>query len=73
MTRPFPSETPGGPRGPRLAYRLDELAAAFGVSRRTVERARARGAFPEPDARLGRVPLWKPSTVAGWLEKGGRA
>ena len=72
MTRPSPSEAPAAPTG-RLAWRLDELAAALGVSRRSIERARARGAFPRPDARLGRVVLWKPETVAGWLEEGGRA
>lgn len=72
MTRLASSEAPAAPTG-RLALRLDELAAALGVSRRSIERARARGAFPKPDARLGRVVLWKPETVAAWLAKGGRA
>ena len=73
MTRPSPSEAPGGPQGPRLAYRLDELAALLGVSRRSIERARARGAFPRPDVRLGRVVLWRPETIQRWVENGGRA
>ena len=64
-----PSRLAGAALEPLLT--IDELAKALGVSRRSIERARARGAFPWPDARLGRVVLWRPETVAGWLEKGG--
>lgn len=53
----------------RLAYRPEELAAAFGVSKRTLERERAAGRFPPPDCRIGRVPLWTPGTIRRWVEQ----
>jgi predicted DNA-binding transcriptional regulator AlpA len=56
----------------RLALRLDELAAALGVSRRAIERERSAGRFPRPDRIIGRMPLWSPETIRAWLEKGGR-
>jgi predicted DNA-binding transcriptional regulator AlpA len=56
----------------RLALRLDELAAALGVSRRAIERERSAGRFPPPDRRIGRMPLWSPATIRAWLERGGR-
>ena len=37
-----------GPRAGRLTYRLDEVAADLGVSRRLIERERAAGRFPGP-------------------------
>jgi predicted DNA-binding transcriptional regulator AlpA len=55
----------------RLALRLDELAAALGVSRRAVERERSAGRFPRPDLTIGRMPLWRPETIRRWLEEGG--
>lgn len=58
---------------PRLALRLDELAGALGVSRRTIERERAAGRFPRPDVRVGKVPLWRPETIRSWIEGGGHA
>ena len=57
----------------RLTLRLDELAAALGVSRRAIERERSAGRFPKPDLSIGRMPLWRPETIARWLEGGGRA
>src|SRR4051812_23634419 len=52
----------------RLALRLDELAKSLGVSRRTIERARSAGRFPRPDLAIGRMPLWRPETIRGWIE-----
>ena len=60
------------PTIPRMTLRLDDLAAALGVSRRAVERERAAGRFPKPDLLLGRMPLWKVETIRAWIERGGR-
>jgi hypothetical protein len=54
---------------PRLAYRLSELAAALGVSKRLLEQARAAGRMPKEDLRIGRVSLWKTETVRDWLSQ----
>jgi predicted DNA-binding transcriptional regulator AlpA len=56
----------------RLALRLDEVAGALGVSRRTIERERAAGRFPKPDLTIGRMPLWRPETIRAWVGGGGR-
>lgn len=56
----------------RLAFRLDELAQALGISRRSIERERAAGRFPKPDLHIGRMPLWRPETIRRWVEGGGR-
>jgi predicted DNA-binding transcriptional regulator AlpA len=53
----------------RLALRLDELAAALGISRRTLERERSAGRFPAPDLRIGKMPLWRPETIRAWIER----
>ena len=55
----------------RLAFRLDEVAAALGISRRTLERERSAGRFPRPDLRVGKSPLWRPETIRHWVEGGG--
>jgi predicted DNA-binding transcriptional regulator AlpA len=55
----------------RMAYRLDELATALGVSRRTIERERSAGRFPKPDLHVGKMPLWTPETIRRWVEGGG--
>jgi hypothetical protein len=60
------------PPVPRLAYRLDDLAAALNMSRRALERERSAGRLPKPDLHIGRAPLWKPETIRAWLERGGR-
>jgi predicted DNA-binding transcriptional regulator AlpA len=54
----------------RLALRLDELAAALGVSRRAIERERSAGRFPPPDKVVGRMPIWSPDTIRRWVEGG---
>jgi hypothetical protein len=59
------------PPAERMALRLDELAAARGVSRRSIERERSAGRFPAPDLYIGRVPLWRVETARAFLERGG--
>jgi hypothetical protein len=56
----------------RLAYRLGEIAAAIGISRRALERERAAGRFPKPDLRIGKTPLWARETLVRWISSGGR-
>jgi predicted DNA-binding transcriptional regulator AlpA len=56
----------------RLALRLDDIAAALGVSRRAIERERSAGRLPKPDRKIGRMPIWSPETIRRWIEGGGR-
>ena len=65
--------TPAVPIAERLLYRLDEIAGLVGVSRRTIERQRSAGRFPQPDLRIGKTPLWKPATVQKWIDSAGQA
>jgi len=51
----------------RLAYRLNDLVALLGVSRRLLERERSAGRLPKPDRTIGRVLLWRPETIREWL------
>jgi predicted DNA-binding transcriptional regulator AlpA len=55
----------------RLAYRLDEVARALGVSRRLIERQRSAGQFPQPDVRIGRAALWTRQSLVEWIARGG--
>jgi hypothetical protein len=55
----------------RLTYRLDEVAASLGVSRRALERERAAGRFPAPDMQIGKMPLWQRETLVRWIAQGG--
>ncbi len=55
----------------RLTLRLDEVALALGMSRRTIERERSAGQFPKPDLHIGKAPLWKPETILRWIDGGG--
>jgi hypothetical protein len=55
----------------RLAYRLDEVAKALGVSRRLIERERSAGRFPRPDLTIGRAPLWTRNSLVLWIAGGG--
>ena len=68
-TANLPHESPSTLAG-RMALRLDELAAALGISRRAIERERSAGRFPKPDLTIGRMPLWRPETITRWLEGG---
>ena len=54
-----------------LAWRLDAIAKALGISRRTLERERSAGRFPPPDLHIGKMPLWRPETIRRWVEGGG--
>ena len=56
---------------PRLTYRLNDLATALGVSRRTIERERSAGRFPPPDLKIGKSPLWMRETIVRWIAEGG--
>ena len=51
---------------------LEDVARILNASRRSVERLISSGRFPRPDLRIGRMPRWKPETIRGWIEKGGR-
>ena len=78
MTRHDPTDPAPNDAGPaadslagRLALRLDEIAAALGVSRSAVERERRAGRFPRPDRIIGRMPVWRPQTIRDWLGREG--
>lgn len=68
-----PEAEAGRPVAPvgRLTLRLDEVAAALGIGRRTLERERSAGRFPPPDMLIGRAPLWRPATIERWIAEGG--
>jgi predicted DNA-binding transcriptional regulator AlpA len=70
--RPGEHLPPSNQRPDRLAYRMGELARALGISRRTLERERSAGRFPPPDLTIGKAPLWRPETIARWLDAGGK-
>jgi predicted DNA-binding transcriptional regulator AlpA len=56
---------------PKLAYRIDEVAKALSVGRRTIEKLRAAGRFPKPDRHIGKCPVWAPQTIAQWVQQRG--
>ena len=71
-----PTEAPSRADGPaveRLAYRLNDLAIALRVSRRTIERERSAGRFPKPDRHIGKTPLWSVATIRRLMTKGGES
>ena len=47
----------------RLAYRIDEVADALGMSRRAVERGTRLADFREVTGKAARAPIWSVSTV----------
>jgi hypothetical protein len=57
----------------RLAFRIDDISKALGISRRAIEREKAAGRLPKPDLVIGRMPLWSPETIRAWVEGGGRS
>lgn len=57
----------------RLLWDLDDIKVLTGISRRTLERCRASGAFPTPDIKIGKRPRWKPETIRRWIDAGGPA
>jgi predicted DNA-binding transcriptional regulator AlpA len=55
----------------RLALRIDEVAAALGMSRRAIERERSAGRFAPPDLHIGKkVPIWRVETIRNYLDSG---
>jgi hypothetical protein len=67
---PVPEPTSSDPLSGRLALRLDDLATALSVSRRSIERERSAGRFPLPDRVVGKMPLWSPETIRQWMAGG---
>jgi hypothetical protein len=55
---------------------MHDLCRILRVSRSKLERLRAAGKVPPPDLDLRTVskpiPRWRPSTIRGWIEGGGR-
>ena len=48
-------------------FGITELADLLSVSRRTVDRLRAAGKLPKPDAVVGTMPRWQPDSFRRWL------
>ena len=48
--------------------RIGEFAKILGIARRTFERMLSAGTFPTDDLSLGRIKVWRPSTVQAWIE-----
>lgn len=55
----------------RLTYRIAEVSSALGISRRTIERERSAGRFPQPNLHIGKAPLWTRESLDKWIEQGG--
>lgn len=58
---------------PSVAWRLARVAYELDISRRTLERERSAGRFPQPDLHIGRALLWRPETIRAWVAGGGCA
>jgi predicted DNA-binding transcriptional regulator AlpA len=54
------------PRVEPLAYRLDQLAEALGLSPRLIQKSVAAGRFPRP-VKIGRVSLWPVEALREFL------
>jgi predicted DNA-binding transcriptional regulator AlpA len=59
------------PRPPlgRLTFRREEIPALLGISLRLFERELSAKRFPRADKMIGRVGLWKLSTINEYLER----
>jgi predicted DNA-binding transcriptional regulator AlpA len=55
-----------------LYWRLKDLPDRVGLSLRSINRLRATGRLPKPDATFGRAICFKPSTIERWVNSGGR-
>jgi predicted DNA-binding transcriptional regulator AlpA len=68
-----PTSDPSDAIEPGLS--IDDLARVLNGSRSTIERMKAAGTLPRPDYFLGtgsrKSPRWRPSTIRGWIERGG--
>lgn len=77
MNRPQDNEAPREPQTvpihERLLWGISDVAALLGIDRRTVERLRSAGRFPQPDIKVGKRVLWRPATIREWVAKGGGA
>jgi hypothetical protein len=55
------------------ALTIDDVCTVRNESRRTGERERSAGLWPEPDFYVGtgsrKSPRWWPETIVGWLER----
>jgi hypothetical protein len=54
-----------------VAVRKRQAARMVGICPRLLERLRAAGKFPAPDATAGKCPLWTRSTLEAWISAGG--
>ncbi len=68
--RAQPEATPERAIEPSLS--LDDLCVIHHCSRRTIEREKSAGRLPKPDYYVGKMPRWRPETIHGWIERGGR-
>ena len=59
---------PQSPPNVERMLRIGEVAKILGIGRRTFERMLAAGTFPIHDISLGRIKVWRPSTVQAWIE-----
>jgi len=50
-----------------------DVARVLGCGVRTVERLISSKRLPEADVRVGRLPRWRPETIAEWINAGGTA
>ena len=47
-------------------WTTDDTATFLGVSTSTIRAYLARQQMPAPDRRIGRMTLWRPSTIRQW-------
>lgn len=45
----------------------EQVARLVGVSSRAIQMHRQRGTIPEPDAHVGRTPVWFRTSIDRWL------
>ncbi|MGL5824483.1 MAG: NUDIX domain-containing protein [Nocardioides sp.] len=50
-------------------WTTDDVASFLDVSPSTVRAYMAREQMPEPDRRMGRLPLWRPASIRRWHEQ----
>jgi predicted DNA-binding transcriptional regulator AlpA len=66
-------ERQAAPPVDRLAYRIDELEASLGLSKRLIQREVSAGRFPRP-VKCGRASVFPADAIRAYLagERGGR-
>ena len=52
---------------------VDGVTNVLSISRRSFERLRSAGKFPQPDLHIGKMPRWRAETVRKWIAAGGKA